>query len=206
MGTDASICIEKYEPGNGWKYVGYENDLLGDKFLTRNYALYGILANEEHEYEFIDSNTTKGFKPIASPRGIPKDTDPESDISSESSQDPYGRWHHTWLTLDEILNFSYWDTYHLYECVTSLREYKKNIKKIDDRLVLNLIYQDSEVEEGDGALLNAPFSEEDYNYSVKVKYRLLYKEICSEFYTQLLPKLKEIDDNPNNVRIIVVFW
>jgi len=79
MATYIDLEIELFTPETGWKNIGNDRELLGYS-LKRNYILFGILANEESDFEFVGENETKGVIPIASPRGIPDDCDKDESL------------------------------------------------------------------------------------------------------------------------------
>lgn len=83
---------DKYDESGGRKVVDYD-----DRFYTgRSYGLFSILANVRNG---------AGFKPIAMPRGLPKDVTPEVAAESESwDSDGHS---HSWHTVADLLAYDW---------------------------------------------------------------------------------------------------
>ncbi len=209
MATDITIYIEKFTPEQEWKFVGADDDLLG-QFLKRNYILYGILANEESDYEFINDNETRGVIPIVPPRGIPIDCDKNESYSKiKFKKDPYNRWYPSWVTLKEILDYKYWDTFLCYELEIKIGDYKKDVLSIKNHSII-------EVRNSKGKkvnkqefrkLLESTNENSDVGYAtVKIMIKEKYKERCNEFLNEFIPKLKELSNDYSKIRLVYEFW
>lgn len=109
MGTDIHFYTEvrqddEWVTANIWKadkeYGYMEADEMYD---SRCYSLFGILANVRNGSGFAGCDLGDGFKPIAEPRGIPKDACPEILQEWKDSGD------HTpsWLLLSELLKYNW---------------------------------------------------------------------------------------------------
>ena len=89
MGCDIHTYAEKKSKDGKWELIP-----TVELFSERNYFLFELLAGVR---------SYVGLKPIASPRGIPKDV-------SESTRESCNEWGedgHTpsWLSLEELLEF-----------------------------------------------------------------------------------------------------
>jgi hypothetical protein len=86
---------------------GYEwnPEFTDQPYQSRNYDLFAILANVRNGSGFAGCDTGDGFKPIAMPRGIPRDVSVEARIELEK----YGvdGHSHSYFTLAELLDYDW---------------------------------------------------------------------------------------------------
>lgn len=120
MGCDIHLFVEKkIEVKDGFERKGYwlsidkwtKNEYFfhypnepewhvsveDEMYSTRNYVLFAILASVRNYFD---------IQPISIPRGLPRDVTPE--IKKLSDYEGADGHSHSWLLLDEILNFD-WD-------------------------------------------------------------------------------------------------
>lgn len=95
MGTDIHMAIEvlnhNYDTKRDeWRLAIRREGAFGE----RNYILFGILAGVRQE---------DGITPIAEPRGLPEDSDPETIKEAQSGDHSF-----SWVTLAEVLAYP-WD-------------------------------------------------------------------------------------------------
>ena len=218
MATYISLEVELFTPEKGWKRVIDDYEILGH-LLKRNYILFGILANEESDYEFVGENETKGVVPIVSPRGIPDDCDKDESLDyadKEFVKDNHNRWYPSWVTLKEVLEYKHWDTYHCMECrnydLNNYQEqiYKKieheilEIRQISKRRFFKTTKQISFSELEDILANKDAFKDQKFEISFITKTK--YRDMCEEFLNEFIPKLKELSDDYSEVRLVYYFW
>jgi hypothetical protein len=128
MGTDINYFAERYEAGR-WVPAFAESPgattgheiYHGDKFYfggDRNYELFEILAG------IVDTRTgltTRGFRPISSPRGLP--TDLSAVIAQLAAETKTYR--HSWLLLQELIRFPWHDTFRAFSGYLNAENYRK---------------------------------------------------------------------------------
>lgn len=125
MGCDIHVVIERQEE-DGWHEVVYQSapyDSIGEKtldgfsvapqdFTSRNYDLFGILANVRNGSGFAGITTGEGWPSIAPERGLPEGFEAEAISPNPRYPEDGARYlgdhSHTWLTLDELKAFP-WD-------------------------------------------------------------------------------------------------
>lgn len=177
----------------GWLYSG------------RNYDLFAILGNIRNGYGFAGVNTSDGFNFISDCRGLPEDV--SSDIQDALSDDGY--YHGvSYVTLPELLQFD-WDqtvTHHGIVGEDAFLYYKThgkpntwagsvngpnvvmlNNKQMED-LVSGLVLRDAEK-----------------SYYTRVSWDESYKKCVGSFYTDSIPKLKDLSNNHDFSDIRIVF-
>ena len=98
MGTDIHMFLEVKE-GGFWNYHSEYNVLA-------NHSLFAILADVRNGMGFAGCDTGDGFVPISNPRGLPED----ACFLVEDKMDNINFHTHSWLTLDEIINYDYAQT------------------------------------------------------------------------------------------------
>lgn len=119
MGCDIHFHVEKKDENGKWisadrwtvdPYECGDQEDIGIKwddrfYRSRNYDLFGILANVRNGRGFAGVPTGTGFNPISEPRGLPEDVSPEVKAISDRWD---GNGHsHSWLTLAELLAYDW---------------------------------------------------------------------------------------------------
>lgn len=177
----------------GWLYSG------------RNYDLFAILGNVRNGYGFAGVNTSDGFNFISDSRGLPDDV--SSDIEDVLSEDNY--YHSiSYVTLPELLQFD-WEqavTHHGIVDEDAFLYYKThgrpntwagsvngpNVVMLDNKqmedLVSGLVLRDAEK-----------------SYYTRVSWQESYKKCVGSFYTDSIPKLKDLSSNHDFSDIRIVF-
>lgn len=211
MGTDITINVERYQPDEGWRYIGWEQDILEGDILKRNYYLYCILANEEGDYQWVDAETTRGLIPVVPARGVPKDADPSQEYSGlKLEKDPYNRWYPSWVTLQEILDYPHWDKYKLVEGERrSLQDYKERFwgKANHEVLKVEKLPTGEVLGGADLEQLIASFDTIDPGrYVITINGKERYRDLCKKFLEGFVPKLARLADDPSHLRLIYDFW
>jgi hypothetical protein len=115
MGCDIHLYVErkvddKWVNADKWTPDPYYDEEDGanplhvdydDRFYRgRNYDLFGMLANVRNGHGFAGCDTGDGFKPIATPRGLPADVSAE--VRAESDRWDGDGHSHSWFTLAEL--------------------------------------------------------------------------------------------------------
>ena len=118
MGCDIHFFVEKkvnekWVSADKWtkdKYAEKDEDPLmverADEFYgDRNYSLFAILADVRNGFGFAGCDLGEGFKPIASPRGLPINVSARINKTS----DDYGAdgHSHSWFTVQELLDYDW---------------------------------------------------------------------------------------------------
>lgn len=115
MGCDIHFYVEKRVDGkwvtaDKWTEDKYELGAMAvdhdDQFLTsRNYDLFGILANVRNGYGFAGTPTGAGYVPMFAPRGVPNNASSEYKAVVER----YGAdgHSHSWASVAEIMAYDW---------------------------------------------------------------------------------------------------
>lgn len=122
MGCDIHIVIQRQELDGTWREIPYQRVwwnlghvpidgvlVAPEEFTTRNYNLFGILANVRNGRGFAGCQTGDGWPSIAPDRGFP----PGFDADAVASDPHYpnegpralGDHSYTWVGLDELRAF-----------------------------------------------------------------------------------------------------
>lgn len=215
------------------KYETVQKDIVEyeDRFYAgRNYDLFAILANVRNGYGFAGTDTGDGFIPISEPRGLPDDV---SELIKDESEDwgPDGH-SHSWLTLKELLEYDWgqvtkhrgWVSQPVYTLWLKdgkrgePRSYSGHVSGPDIEHI-SVEEMEKKIEEGSkdmtpdiekimdtgldlGAILNKKPGQKTYYCTPE--WEETYEESAGSFISKTIPKLRELDPNPENVRIC--FW
>jgi hypothetical protein len=180
----------------GWLYDG------------RNYDLFAILGNVRNGYGFAGVETGSGFKYISDGRGLPDDA---SDDVREAIDEDSGYMHSvSYVTLRELVDFD-WDQVTTHYGVVSEEGYKQWKEEgqpqsysggVSGQMVVHVTNDEME------AIINGTYPKEDgKNYYTRVSWTETYKDSVGSFYTDSIPKLKELSDmtDLSDVRIVFGF-
>jgi len=170
------------------KGSGYESTYSG-----RNYDLFAILADVRNYSEIA---------PIASPRGVPVD-------ASHSYLEKVREWgcdghSHSYFTLKELLDFN-WEKSINKTALVALEEYKR-VKKENDTPKCCCRWVSGPVinqEQADAIIANGSLPT-DWTH-VEYSWEESPRDLCRGFWDHFLPSLKELDPNPENIRIVFFF-
>jgi hypothetical protein len=220
MGTDIHIQFEVFQDGQ-WKYLGkkipneyhtepddgesefsYENEIFNG---PRNYDAFAILADVRNGRGFAGVKTGDGFNIISEPKGFPTNMSPEVTEWAESLE-------HTpsWLTLKEILDFN-WNQTTRHEGWMNLEIYKlwDKTKSPDDYCggVAGRNIEHILMNEADRLLKDPSKIDPKKEYYVNISFNESYIESFGSYYTELIPKMKEVAPNndPSKIRMIFYF-
>lgn len=199
----------------------YYVEKLNSWYSERNYNLFAILANVRNSNRYIrvrmmknNKNcaveiTLNGYNPIIKPRFLPNDCSCCSTWEGNSHDGResfnFGEHSFSWLTLKELLDYDWTQTKRDYG-VISWEDYKNrkangltNKPEIYTKStqVLGLLYEEGEVPETEPA--------ENENRYVLIWWNQTCAEAAGGFYKNLIPFLKTIDSNPENIRIVFGF-
>lgn len=208
MGCDIHAFIE-VRNGDGWKVYDWESDIPEKDYharwdhplyIGRNYNLFAMLADVRNGYGFAGCDTGEGFKPIASPRGLPPDVC--SVVKLESMGWGIDGHSHSWLTVRELLDYDTSQTSVLSGLVDmeEFRSFIENgspsgwcgdawgpkIKKVSNHEMRDLLDRDV-----------------DYTPMTRVSWTKTYHDCALKFWDKTVPELQKLGD-PDNVRL--VFW
>lgn len=143
MGCDIHICIQRQAVDGSWQEIPHQADrsawlktwksiegyaLAPEHFESRNYDLFGILANVRNGSGFAGITTGLGWPSIAPERGWPEGFDPEAvaPYPGYEFEGPrfMGDHSHTWVSLEELKAFDWSQGTTLYG-VISAEEFEK---------------------------------------------------------------------------------
>ena len=201
MGTDIHVCVEK-KTSEGWEVVKGENPYYtpdskhennkycyeGWLYNSRNYDLFGMLANIRNGSGFAGCDTGEGFKPISNPKGLPKD------ISEELKNHFDSAYYHSlsWLTLKELKEYDWSQTtkkrgYIPEEDYEDYKEAGRPVKGYSGGVAGQRIITVTEEE-----YENLENKEEDKKYYIQVEWEVTYEESAKYFIEEVIPELEEI--------------
>lgn len=213
MGADIHLYVEKKENGK-WISVDtwYEEEDFKHSdnpfYDDRNYDLFAILADVHNGRGFGGCDTGDGFTPISMPRGLPADVSAEvGQVSAQWDSDGHS---HSWLTLEELLNWNHWDDVTTNRGYLSEDDYLKWDKKGEPQSYSGGIYGNAIVSMGEKEYLNlmkngTRVELKPTKYYINVSWKQSYRECVRNFWTETIPKLQKVDANPANVRIVYFF-
>jgi hypothetical protein len=212
MGTDIHAFAERRGPA-GWQPCYQNGVTTGTEptepvFLSfycgqeRNYELFAILAG-------VRRLTNDGFQPIALCKGLPDDLSP---AVREAAESPDGLWghNHTWLTLQELLDYPWSETkrtvrVHVdaegfrqfrtegrpeqvyFPCATGRGEQNEPVLISNDEM-------ERLIKEG----------QDTQRKFTEVVFKEPVAAYCHYFVTETLPLLRSLGD-PENVRVVLWF-
>ena len=108
MGTDIHMGCEVRNKKTGkWEtmkrnvFKGWNDEMTSVPYDNRNYNLFAILADVRNGYGFAGCITGDKFEPIAYPKGLPDDMDPDTAGYLSDEHTP------SWLTLQELLEYDW---------------------------------------------------------------------------------------------------
>lgn len=195
MGSDIHLFVEKRENDNWVPVADSETSSYeGWLYNNRNYNLFAFLADLRNYNNYI---------PISRPKGLPHDVSKE--VKEKADYWGVDGHTHSWLTLEEILEFD-WACEDIKKGFVNELEYKEFIKNGYPTSwcggfggnITNISNEDM-----DKIISGELKRDEGVSYYTEVSWLVTYKEQAGDFYTKAIPKLKELG-NPENVRI--VFW
>ncbi len=217
MGCDIHLYVERREGGKWVKCEGFVSDYYkeGDPYFGtkefsntdepyggRNYDLFAMLADVRNGYGFAGCDTGDGFKPIAAPRGLPKDVSLGVAAKAEGWE---GDGHsYSWLTLAELQAYDFKGQKTKHRGVVSATEFKEFERDGHPSSWGAMV-------SGPGVKIHSPeemrklISEDgatDKDYCA-IEWEESYYASAGNFVTKVMPQLAE-RGNPEDVRI--VFW
>lgn len=180
-------------------------------YEDRNYKCFSILADVRNGFGVAGCDTGDGFIPISKPRGIP------DDLSDElRSEDPYewdlGDHSFSWLTLQELLDYD-WSRTTKHRGVIKFDDFLERVKNNDTSWpqsysggifgqgILTITRAEAlQQMQGQGLAVH-----KDVELYVQEEWESTYAEAAGRFYSEVLDHLKNVDPDPNNVRIVFGF-
>lgn len=193
MGCDIH-AIAEVRRGGRWLAVteavfkGWGDEPTTEPFSDRNYEAFAILAGVRNRY---------GVRPIAEPRGLPKDASTETlRLLSYDDPDLHTR---SWLTLAELESHDWTATIEL-SGVQDEATYKAGRK-----------YPYSAGVSGGSVVV---LDEADYpprerddkaHYYVERRWTETHAEVVGSLYSQTLSALRSLSDDPRDVRMVFAF-
>ena len=188
--------ISQYSPSGKHVNVFYNH---------RNYNFFAILANVRNRRGCAEMSTRQGFKPISMPRGLPQDISPEiKQLSDWWGIDGHS---HSWLTVQELIEYDWEQTVVSYGVVTR-PQYEEFVETgIRPDAYCEWIYgrnievvSPAEME----AIIADGADDDETRYYVCIRWSWTYREAVGDYvFDTLFPTLKALGD-PDSVRI--VFW
>jgi hypothetical protein len=192
---------------------GHEKIPYGESIYSgRNYDLFAILADVRNGRGFGGVETGGRKIPIDQPRGLPDDV-------SSFVQDMSDGWgidghSHSWFTLKELRDYD-WDRVTKNCGILEVKDYEAYVKAggkgypevpysagISGNNIKILEAVDYESMKQDKVLKSG------IEYYVKIWWEESYRECCSEFLENTIPKLQELADKnggSQNVRVVFFF-
>lgn len=146
MGTDIHIAIQVREPGGPWTSVKYQTALYDfekeegkkpvpgipvapDNFRSRNYDLFGILADVRNGTGFAGVVTGSPWPTIAPQRGFPEGYAPEDEPEDAGYTDEGPRYmgdhSFSWVTLEELKAYRWDEVTHTSKGVVDVSTFEK---------------------------------------------------------------------------------
>ena len=198
----------------------YESELeyeLGDKapevyrdwiYDGRNYDLFAILADVRNGRGFAGVVTGEGFIPIFKPRGVPENA---SEEYRKWSDDWDGDGHsHSYHTVRQLINFQHWKEDIIHYGIVTEEEYKIFKEKGMPESYCGGMSGPDIVEisnESLEAIISGEAAREaDKHYITRVQWKEGYWLAVGGFYTESIPKLRELArDDLDSVRIVFFF-
>lgn len=178
-------------------------------YTDRNYDMFAMLADVRNGRGFAGVDTGDGFVPIAEPRGFPLDM---SDFMQEESK----KVEHTpsWLSLDE-LNAYNWEQTTKHRGWVNPPEYKEFLAEGKPSYCAGSVsgagIEHVSTEEMDKFLAANPdlsLEHDPFRWKIYtlVEWEEYYRESAGRFYTETLPKLREIRALESVLDLRIVFW
>mgnify|MGYP000857425432 FL=1 len=172
-------------------------------YQQRNYNVFAMLADVRNERGFAGVDTGDGFVPIAMPRGFPPDL---SKFMRKKSEDV----EHTpsWLSLDELESYD-WNQVTKHRGWVNPKEFKEFQERgkpsswcggVSGGLVSHVSNERME------QIADAAFDPENFYTYTQVEWESTYADSAGAFYTETLPRLREIRNLPNVTDLRIVFW
>jgi len=213
MGCDIHFHVE-IQSENGvwlsadkWEYKDdYINVVYSDQFYNgRNYGLFSILAGVRNGTGFAGCDTGDGFEPIDSPRGLPDNLSFE--VKVRADQWGHDGHSHSHLTLKEIKDFDfkskktkrrgfvYLDTY---------LQMEKQKNKTPDFYFGDTNMTKVKCNDIKGFSKDEIVKRYGNNVCVQLEWDISYYDVAKCFIDNTLPKMSELNSDPNKVR--AVFW
>lgn len=230
-GTKKIECDDKPEPC--WKCRGKGRCRMS-WFDGRNYDLFAILADVRNGYGFAGVPTGEGFKPIAKPRGVPKDA--SSGYKHEVEQWDGDGHSHTYHTLKHLQDYDWDGQRTIKRGVVSLAEYKQWKDKCAK--AGKMVNPDSwcsaisgpgltfiKTDQADALLASGTvsFTEKvvgegkhqrliitcEKEYYVEIRWEIPYRDTVSpDWFDRTMKKMEQLASKcggPNNVRVVCFF-
>jgi hypothetical protein len=240
MGCDIHLYVEvkkkgKWEPADEWstyekEYGDEDKDTNNDPVIpygkgfynSRNYSLFGMLANVRNGVGFAGVDTGEALVPIAEPRGLPDDV---SSIIRENSDHWGGDGHsHSHLTVKELMEYD-WTRTAIHRGVVNVYEYMRwshwgksegqgpesycggvsgpGIRYITEKQMDSIV--EDILQDGGKQIhqIQPADLKEHKNLYCKIQWETPYYESATVFLSQALPRMWRLG-KPENVRI--VFW
>jgi len=213
--------LKKWEEGRSGREGHREEDDDEDEWASiweeftecpyrdRNYDLFAILADVRNGSGFAGDDTGDGFVPICETRGLPDDVDEEiGKISDKWGGDGHS---HSWVTLKELYEYD-WDRTTKHRGYVGPGQYR--LFKEEGRPAsyctdtsgkkITIAEMDRYISENN---IKIPDKKDRFGFgspSTRVEWEMTYRESVSDFIDNTMVELAELDDNPENIRI--VFW
>lgn len=173
-------------------------------YIGRNYNLFAVLANVRNGRGFAGVPTGVGFKPICGPRGLPDNV--SQDIAQESDSWGVDGHSHSWLKLDELLDYD-WNGQSTQQfgvvSIDEYRQYKENGKPFSwsDDVWGSKIKKISNLEMD--KFLENGFPNDDLHYYTHIIWEESYRDAVGKYWFNVMEYLKTLGE-PDEVRL--VFW
>lgn len=178
----------------------YGEELTMHPYYERNYDVFAMLADVRNGHGFAGVDTGDGFVPIAAPRGFPPDV---SEYVRRQSVD------HTpsWVSLDE-LNAYDWTRTTKHRGVVNTAGFLEFREKGKPTSYSGGVFGASiamVTNEDMQAIIDGKKEVDGTPYTV-VEWEVTYEEAAGSFFTETLPKLREIRAKPGVLDLRIVFF
>lgn len=189
---------DRYEPGR--MEVAWDNRV----YKGRNYDLFAMLADVRNGKGFAGVDTGDGFKPIASPKGLPDDVSPEVKAESDAwGEDGHS---HSYFTLAELEGYDWHGQKTKHRGWVDAENFKAfRLKGKPDGWsggVSGYSVKHISNDEMEGRL---KYDGDTSNRYTQVEWEETYADSVRRFLDETLPKLREMaGGDPHSVR--AVFW
>lgn len=170
-------------------------------WFDRYYDVFAIMANVRNGRGFAGIKTGQGFNVISQPKGLPEDVSPE--VKADSDEWDSDGHSHSWLSLQEILDFN-WDQVTEKQGYLTDEEYAKWDKKSTPESWCGFSAGRDIISLDEKDYLALPKKQPGKTYSILVNWVVSYREGVGESWWQMVDRLKKYREQFEDVRL--VFW
>lgn len=220
MGCDIHCFVEKQAPDGTWfKLDGFVSDLYSetDKYFssdefrftdqptqTRNYTLFGLLADVRNGVGFAGCDIGDPVKPLAAPKGLPIDVSEE--IEAEYLDWGVDAHSCSYFTVQELLAYNPKEQTKTHRGWVDAKVYKQFLETGNPYPasgdVSGMLVKKTKPE----TILAEQKADPGHNYYCQIQWQESMLDACPGFFQYTLPQLKERCENSDFSDVRIVFW